>query len=147
MNVTHEIYIAAPPERVWAVTCDVERWPEWSPTVTTVARMDQGEFGPGSVARIKQPMQPESEWTVIEFDAGSRFTWESSRTGLRFVGIHEIRPEDSGTKSILRLEAEGFFAVLMWPFLRVATCRALAQENGGLKAWCEEDTEENTRGQ
>ena len=28
--------IPAPPDRVWAVIADVERWPEWTPTVTRI---------------------------------------------------------------------------------------------------------------
>jgi uncharacterized membrane protein len=137
MSVTHEIHIAAPPERVWAVTCDIERWPEWTPTVTSVTRKSQDEFGLGSVARIKQPLQPESEWTVILFEPERRFAWESIRTGLRFVAVHELLPDDSGTKNILRLEATGFLAILMRPILRAAVGRALRQENRGLKARCE----------
>ena len=131
------IHIAAPPERVWAVTCDIERWPEWTPTVTSVTLVTKTGFGLGSVARIKQPMQPEAEWNVVVFEPGRRFVWESRRTGLRFVGIHEIHAEDSGTKSILRVEAYGFLALLMWPILRVATGHALALENTGLKTRCE----------
>jgi uncharacterized membrane protein len=137
MIINHEIHIAAPAERVWEVTCDIERWPEWTPTVASVMRVDQADFGLGSVARIKQPMQPEAEWKVIVFEPGCRFAWESRRTGLRFVGMHEIHAENSGSRSILRLEATGLLAILMWPILRLATGRALAQENRGLKAQCE----------
>jgi len=35
--------IAAPPGGVWAVIADVERWPEWTPTVTRLQRLDRGQ--------------------------------------------------------------------------------------------------------
>ena len=36
MEVENTIHIEAPPAIVWAVTVDVERWPEWTPTVESV---------------------------------------------------------------------------------------------------------------
>jgi uncharacterized protein YndB with AHSA1/START domain len=39
MNFTITVDIDAPPDRVWAVMSDIERWPEWTPTVTSIARM------------------------------------------------------------------------------------------------------------
>lgn len=137
MSVEDAIYIEAPPEAVWAVTEDVERWPEWTPTVTSVARMDAGPFRLGSVARIKQPAQPESEWTVTAFEGGRRFAWETRRPGLRMTGSHELVPEGSGTRNVLRVEAGGAGAVVFWPLLWLAMRRALAEENRGLKARCE----------
>jgi carbon monoxide dehydrogenase subunit G len=36
------VEIPAPPDRVWAVLADIERWPEWTPTVTRIQRLDRG---------------------------------------------------------------------------------------------------------
>lgn len=138
MRVEQSIRIEASPEVVWEVTRDVERWPEWTPTVTSVRRIDRGTFGPGSRARIKQPLQPESEWVVTEFEPGRRFAWETRRTGLSMTGTHEIIPEGSGTRSVLRVDAAGVLARLLWPVLRPAVRRALFDENRGLKRRCEQ---------
>jgi uncharacterized membrane protein len=138
MDVENVIHIDASPERVWGVTQDVERWPEWTPTMTSVKRVDEGPFGLGSRARIKQPGQAEAEWVVTEFDAPRRFAWQTGRAGLRMTAAHEITAEGQGTRNTLRVEVEGILALLLWPLLRPAMRRALAQENRGLKARCEQ---------
>ena len=138
MIVENRISIAAPAAIVWQVTEDVERWPAWTPTVTSVKRMTSGPFGPGSIARIKQPAQPESEWVVTEFTPGRSFSWETRRRGLRMVGSHEIVPTSDGSESILRVEASGLVGRILWPILRPAMAGAIKAENRGLKARCEQ---------
>jgi hypothetical protein len=133
MSVDDAILIEALPDVVWDVTLEVERWPEWTPTVTSVSRVGSGPLGPGSVVRIKQPLQPESEWTVTAFDPGRRFGWETRRPGLHMSATHELYPEGAGTRNVLRVEARGALALLLWPLLRPAMRRALAEENRGLK--------------
>lgn len=140
MNVTDMIHIDASPEVVWAVTEDVERWPEWTPTVTSVEVVGNGEFGLGSVARIKQPLQPEADWVVTEFEVGHRFAWATRRTGLRMVGTHDLGADGAGTRNVLGVDAEGPVAVILWPLLRWAMRKALAEENRGLKARCEAES-------
>jgi hypothetical protein len=137
MRVTNALHIDAAPDVVWAVTRDIERWPEWTPTVTAVRLVDGGELAVGSVARIRQPMQPESDWIVTELEPGRRFAWETRRPGLRMLGRHEIEPEGAGTRNILTVEAGGALAVLLWPVLRLAMRKALADENRGLRDRCE----------
>jgi Polyketide cyclase / dehydrase and lipid transport len=137
MDVENSIHIDASAEAVWAVTVDVDRWPEWTPTVTALTRKDTAAFGLGSVARIKQPMQPMAEWTVTEFTAGQRFVWETRRLGLHMVGGHEMFPDGAGTRNVLHVKATGVFAVMLWPLLRLAIRHALSAENHGLKLRCE----------
>lgn len=138
MRIEHSIAIDAPPKVVWSMTVDIERWPDWTPTITAVHRVDLGPFGMGSVARIKQPMQPQAEWVVTAFEDGHKFVWESRRKGMHFIGTHEISPHGAGAKSLLRLEANGIVALMLWPVLKLATRHALATENQGLKKKAEE---------
>jgi hypothetical protein len=137
LRVSNVIRVDAPAEVVWAVTVDIERWPEWVPTVTAVTRLDDGPLKHGSVARLEQPMQPPARWVVTVLESERRFAWESRRRGLRFVATHDLLPDGSATTSTLTVEASGVIVVLLWPMLRIALRRALAAENQALKHRCE----------
>jgi uncharacterized membrane protein len=137
VRVENEIHIEAPPDVVWAVTEDVERWPEWTPTIDSVRRVDSGPFEVGSSARLRQPGMPEAVWIVTELVRGERFTWETHRRGLRMRATHELSAVEGGTRCLLRLELAGPLGWLLAPIARRSVRRALEQENGGLKRRCE----------
>lgn len=141
MRVSHAVHIQAPADVVWAVTVDLERWPEWAPTVTSLARLDTGPLKLGSTARVRQPMQPTSEWVVTELVAGRVFAWGTRRRGLHMIATHEIAAENAATKNVVHLDAKGAIAWLFWPLLRFVFRRAIAEENGGLKRRCESEAE------
>lgn len=137
MHADNSIIIAAPPDLVWSVTLEIEKWPEWTPTVTSAARLDDGPLAVGSSARLKQPGQPEAIWTVTELLPGERFSWETRRAGLHFIGTHQIAAEGNGTRNTLIVEAHGALSLLLWPVLRLGIRKAIADENRGLKRRCE----------
>ena len=68
MEQSITVHVAAPAERVWEVLSDVERWPEWTETVTPVTRLDEGPLRSSSRATINQPKIPETEYVVTELD-------------------------------------------------------------------------------
>lgn len=137
MKVEHAIHVAAPPDAVWAATVDVERWPEWMPTMDRVKRVDAGPFDVGSSARIKQPGLPETEWTVTDLVHGQRFSWTTRVLGIRMRATHELSPHEGGTRNVLRVEMAGPVAVLLAPFARRSVRRTLERENAAFKERCE----------
>ena len=50
---------------------------------------------------------------------------------------HALAPDGDGTRNTLRLEATGALATVFGFALRPLIRRALADENRGLKIWCE----------
>lgn len=137
MKVTRTITIQAPPETVWQKTIDVERWPQWSPNIQSVKRLDTGRFDVGSRARIKQLGLPETTWQVSSLRSGKAFTWQTRVRGITMIGSHDVEPVASGARSILGLEVKGLVAWTLWPLLRQSIGSALDTENEGLKSVCE----------
>ena len=70
------VTIAAPPERVWAIVVDVERWPERIPTVDAVERLE-----PGPLSGISWLITRSLTKRYVETEAASiRTTAETSTT-------------------------------------------------------------------
>ena len=137
MREGHTLHIDAAPALVWDVLMDVERWPDWTPTMQKVERLDSGAFGMGSEARITIRRIPPSVWRVTEFDAGRSFTWETT-SGMRVSGMHSIAPEGDGTRLELEASATGVLALLMTPLFLLTTRGNVRREAEGLKRHCEQ---------
>jgi uncharacterized membrane protein len=138
MHYEVTVEIEAPPEAVWAVLADVERWPEWTASMTGVRRLDPGELHVGSEARVKQPRLLEATWRVTELEPGSSFTWESRSPGLTTVGGHRIAERDGRRSAVtLTIDQAGPAAALVRPFTAGLTRRYLGMESAGLKRRCE----------
>jgi uncharacterized protein YndB with AHSA1/START domain len=139
MEQSITVEIAAPPTRVWDVLSDVERWPQWTETVTSVRRSDQGPLRVGSRARISQPRIPETEYVVTALDPGRSFTWVASSPGVSTAAHHELEPvADTATRVRLSVTQSGWLGSVMGRFYRRLTERYLANEASGLKARCEQ---------
>ena len=132
--------IAAPPDRVWKVMVDVERWREWTRSIKSVRRLDGGPFGVGSRARVSQPKLLPAVWTVTRFEPLRSFTWSSGSPGLRVSGSHSVEAIDRGSRVTLGLQFDGLFGSLVARLLRKLNLEYLDLEAAGLKRRCEEAT-------
>lgn len=135
MSYTTSITINAPAERVWAVMTDVERWPEWTASVSSVERLDSGPFTTGSRARIKQPKLPTTIWTVTAIQPGRSFTWRAQSSGVTTVANHQIAPAADGQSVTvtLSIEESGPLAPLVRLLASGMTRRYVNMEAEGLK--------------
>jgi uncharacterized protein YndB with AHSA1/START domain len=139
MTYRTAIDIDAPPELVWRVLIDVERWPEWTASVTTVKRIETGMFRTGSNVRIKQPRLPLMMWKVSALTPGEAFTWTARSRGVSTVARHVIKQrEGGGTRAEGHLQQNGPLALLAKLFYGRRTKTYLEQESQGLKKRCEE---------
>jgi carbon monoxide dehydrogenase subunit G len=138
-GLQHTVVIAAPPERVWAVLVDVERWPERIPTVDSAERLDDGPLVVGSRTRLQQPKFSPAVWTVTELTDGSSFTWESKTSGVTVVASHEVEPHPDGSRLTLALTVSGLLAGVGWLMTKSLTTRYVETEAASIKAACEQN--------
>lgn len=128
------VEIDAPPERVWAVLLDVERWPEWTPTVTSVQRLDPGPLALGSRTRIIQPKLSPAVWKVTELNELERvFTWTARSLGIAVSGRHQVNWFRSGSCATISINYSGLLGRLMAHLLRELNWEYLTAEAQGLK--------------
>ena len=130
---TRSIDIGAPPERVWTVMSEVERWHEWTPSITSIKRLDSGPLTVGSRVVIRQPKLPVNYSEVTELEAARGFTWVSRSPGVVATARHEIEPRDSGSRVTLSVQFAGALGWFVARMVRGLTERYLAMEAEGLK--------------
>ena len=132
------IDIDAPPDRVWTVMRDVERWPEWTPTVTKVRRLDSGAVAVGNRFVIHQPKLPPAKWILTALDnAGRSFTWETRGPGMLLQAQHGVEDIAGRSRAQLAIRFSGFLGPLFARLTAKLNDRYLALEANGLKARCE----------
>ena len=134
MDIERVVDVAAPPDRVWAAMSDVERWPEWTASVTRVERLDRGPFGVGSRARVRQPGFPAAVWTVTALEPGRSFAWRSAVPGLTSVAVHRVDPAgDNASRVTLSVTWSGPLAPVIRLLAGKRSRRYVELEAQGLK--------------
>jgi uncharacterized membrane protein len=132
-NFNVAVDIDAPPDRVFAVLRDVERWPEWTPSMTRVQRLDRGPFSIGSRALVRQPKLRPAVWQVTELEEHRNFTWIMRTPGLRMQAEHLIEPRGAGSRALLSFELSGLIAPLISRLYGGLIQQYISTESRGLK--------------
>lgn len=138
-GLQHSVVIAAPPERVFDVVADVERWPERIPTVDSVERLDDGPLAVGSRTRLRQPRFSPAVWTVTELTTGKSFTWDSKSPGVTVIAAHDVEPHSDGSRLTLALTVSGPLAGIGWLMTRSLIKRYVETEAASVKAASEKN--------
>ena len=139
MRYATAVEVAAPVGVVWRVLEDVEAWPRWTPSMTSVSRTATGPLTVGETVRVRQPRLPEATWTVTAVYPGSAFTWVSRSPGVVTTGTHVVAPLPTGSRVTLGLEQHGPLAGVVGMLLGRTVRRYVDQEAAGLKARVESD--------
>jgi len=137
MDFEITVDVAAPPDVVWSVMSDAERWHEWTPSVRSIRILDK-PLRIGSRALIRQPRFPPALWKVTALEPGRSFTWKSGVPGMWVYARHSVAPAQGGSRAHLHLHYEGALGALLARMTRDITNRYLGLEAAGLKKRSEE---------
>jgi uncharacterized membrane protein len=129
--------VSAPPEEVWRLFVDMERWPEMTKSVRKVRRVDNGPLRVGSEAIVEQPRLPRARWRVTELEPGHSFTWETTSGGVTTAGGHVVDADGQGSVITLTLRMHGPLAWLTGAFLGRLSRRYLSMETEGFRRTAE----------
>jgi len=110
MNTEDSVEIDAPPPLVWDVFTDVERWPEWTASVTSLTGLD----GPTLAVGKRSP-------------------------GVRVSARHDVTAHTGGRTLVRQqLDQRGVLGALVGRLMIKKTKRFLELEGHGLKARAEQ---------
>src|SRR4051794_39281756 len=128
------IEIDAPADVVWEVFSDVERWPEWTASVTRLVALDGPGLAVGKRFEIKQPRMPKLVWEVTALDPAASWTWVQRSPGGVPVARHDVIAESGGRTQVRQqLHQGGPIGGLVGLLMRGMTRRYLDLEAAGLK--------------
>ena len=127
--------IDAPATVVWDVFSDVERWPEWTASVTSLVALDGPGIAVGKRFEIKQPRMPKLVWEVTDVEPGRSWTWVQRSPGGLTKASHDIEPlSDRRARVRQQIDQGGPVGALVGLVMRSMTRRYLDLEAAGLKA-------------
>ena len=133
------IEIDAPPQLVWDVFSDVEHWPDWTASVTSLVGQDGSALAVGRGFAIKQPGMQKLVWEVTDIDPGTSWTWVQRSPGVNVTARHYVTARPGGGTLVRQeLDQRGFLGALVGWLMAKKTRRFLQQEAQGLKARSEQ---------
>ena len=123
---------------VWNFMKDVEAWPTWTPTVTTVIALDGSELVVNRCFEVSQPGLPKATFVVTEFVDGTSFTWQSKSGGVVSSAEHTVSVVDDSHCSVtLSFEMSGMGASLVWAVAKKKIESFVQTEAASLKSAAE----------
>jgi hypothetical protein len=129
------IDIDAARETVWKIMADVEKWSQWTPSITRIRLLGGRPLAVGSRAFVRQPRVMPAVWTVTVVDENRSFTWTTGLAGLLFVvAVHSV--EDLATnrsRATLSLTFSGLLGGVVARLTKNLNERYLSLEAEGLK--------------
>jgi uncharacterized membrane protein len=128
--------IDAPLEAVWDVLSDVEAWPGWTPTVTSVRPLSGGpgtDPALGADYELEQPRLPKVVWEIAVWDPPSRFDWVSRAPGVITEASHDLTSMGDQTTVTLTITRSGLLAPVINLLYGRITREYLATEAASLK--------------
>jgi uncharacterized membrane protein len=134
-------HVAAPVERVWAVTTDLGSAPQVVRGIDAVEVLTPGDFGVGTRWRETRTMMGRSateEMTVTAVEPQRSYTTEAVRPGVRYVSTVAVAPAGDGSELTMTFGARPtsalvrLLAAVTGPLGRRAVAKALEKDMADL---------------
>ena len=139
MITEDSVEIDATAQLVWEVFSDVERWPEWTASVTSLIGLDGPALAIGRRFAIKQPGMQKLVWRATEIDPGSSWTWVQRSPGVLVSARHDVIARPGGRTLVRQqLDQRGVLGAFVGRLMVKKTKRFLELEARGLKARSEQ---------
>ncbi len=114
MITDSSVEIGAPAPLVWEVFSDVERWPEWTASVTRLVALDGPGIAVGKRFAIKQPRMPRLVWEVTEVASGASWTWVQRAPGGWTFARHQVLPRPTAARSFVSRSTSAALSAPWW---------------------------------
>jgi uncharacterized membrane protein len=139
MITESSVEIDAPASLVWDVFSDVERWPEWTDSVTRLVALDGPGLAIGKRFEIKQPKLPTLVWKVTDLTPGVSWSWAQRSSGGSTLAHHTLTPIADGRTLVRQtLDQQGVGGAIVGRLMARTTRRYLEMEAQGLKGRSEQ---------
>jgi hypothetical protein len=123
---------AAPPDKVWLVWSDVNRWPEWNPDMKE-SRLD-GPLKLGATGMINTRSGGKHDVVVTHFEAGRSFELESTALPATKMAIRAtVAPSGAGSRITQGFEPRGLLAPIVGPMMGGTILKTFNSVLSGLK--------------
>jgi ribosome-associated toxin RatA of RatAB toxin-antitoxin module len=114
-QATEKKTVKAPPERLWDVAVDFERYPEWATRIKEVTVEERDDEGRGTRVTYRAGAMGRSTQYTLAYDyseAPNQLAWVLEKGDImrKLDGVYVFEPGDDGTTDVTyHLEAELIF--------------------------------------
>jgi carbon monoxide dehydrogenase subunit G len=147
LHVTASAVVPAPPEDVFALLSDTERYPEWVTGTNAVTRTD-GPAAEGStydeINPILGPWKASTKWQVVEHEAPRRSVHRTGDIPLSgsFEVVMEVAPEGGASEVTITLRGEPAYGPVGAVFARLMKGQVDRDNRSSVEAFAELATRE-----
>jgi carbon monoxide dehydrogenase subunit G len=147
LHVTASAVVPAPPEDVFALLSDTERYPEWVTGTNAVTRTD-GPATEGStydeINPILGPWKASTKWRVVEHEAPRRSVHRTGDIPLSrsFEVVMEVAPEGGASEVTFTLRGEPAYGPVGAVFARLMKGQVDRDNRSSVEAFAELATRE-----
>jgi hypothetical protein len=130
--------INARPQDIFNVLMNVERWNQWTKSITKISILDSRQLAPGVKIKVLQPKLPPTIWTIKEIIMDKLLTWEKRYFGFSMLSEHLIMDQNNEISVTIRVTYNGPLAGLFYKLTHTLTDNYMTLEINGLKRECEQ---------